>query len=744
MLSASSFLSSNEKLRAKAAGSFVSNRTPPIFSKPESHPVMKTFKGNLEVRKHQLVTSSKTSGIITIYKNRVITLNIPQIGYDPIEDEDESNPLITGAVGLEVAKAYPAYIPLADATADVVYLGTQEDTALLPGGVKLSNNLFQKPQDPEADKIPRPFEGDIYAFRVPHCIPMLQGTDILEGSIVNDDVVSALDYYHVSVGAWAKAMQTMVKDKKRIANPTLIKSLKVKLGGDKDSITLSDKVSSDVSLIANEEGEDSLWSVTSNRIRQIAEANISQYMHSHPEEFPTKQGEGKKSKTKDDIEEKALLDGKHSRALVGFMLALATVDEENMSVTIPELSQDFADCFQWDTMELICRTYKSCIQDFMNDRQEQTRDYFFRRLNGPKWSSATLSLFLKGIWHDDGLDDNRHNLSHSISILNFLADPPASNNAEYLEYLKKSHLEDLEALVEEASEKRQKIGLKVFIGGKQDTPEDVITALANIDAHFAFITPFDHKPKDQQPLLVKYLREIADLLSSKDFVRFNQKFISLYPWIPHMILAQVQLVFAEFATIARNNRYISMVRRGDEIPFSVFARPIQVFRDSMRELTRAVTQSNVSYYSTAPPTYTFSTKPSNQENRDTKQEEKGRDKANKKKELAKKGWFNAIGSFAWPEGLSCRPCNRFGQIGAVCFRSDCKFAHKTFPDQFGENDRKILVAFEAAEKNFSFASHITVPDQGTSGTCNKSGACNEPPKKRAKVEENKEKVKDSD
>ena len=459
MLSASSYLSSNNKLRAKAAGSFVSDRTPPIFAKPETHPVIKTFKGSLEVRKHQLVSSTKTDGIITVYKNRVVTLNIPYTGYDPIDDEEENNPLVTGAVGLEVSKAHPAYLTLADATADVIYLGKHEETTFLPGGVKLADDMLKQPQDPTTKRIPRPFEGDVYAFRIPHSLPLVKGTDILEGSIMDDDVISALDYYHVTVGAWAKAMRSMAKNDKLVADPAVIKELKVKLGGHKD-VNLSSKAQSDVSLIVNHtsDEEDSLWATTSVRIQQVAEANTLKYMNLHPEEFPSKPVENKKEKSKDDNEEKALLDGKHSRAIVGFMLALSTVDEENMTVTTPDLSEDFVDCFQWETMELICRTYKSCIQDFMSDRQEQTRDYFFRRLNGPKWSSATLSLFLKGIWHDDGLDDNRHNLSHSISVLNFLADPPTSNNAEYLEYLRKSHLEDLEALVEEATEKRQKIG----------------------------------------------------------------------------------------------------------------------------------------------------------------------------------------------------------------------------------------------------------------------------------------------
>ena len=128
MFRASDLFNNDEKLRAQAAGSFVSNRTPPTFNRTDSHPVMKMIRGSSDVRKHQLVTSSKTDGILAIYQNRVITRNVPQIGYDHLDDEDESNPLITGALGLEVAKTYPAFAQFKETTSDLFFLGRQEDT----------------------------------------------------------------------------------------------------------------------------------------------------------------------------------------------------------------------------------------------------------------------------------------------------------------------------------------------------------------------------------------------------------------------------------------------------------------------------------------------------------------------------------------------------------------------------------------------------------------------------------------
>ena len=129
MFRASNLFSNDEKLRAQAAGSFVSNTTtPPTFNRPDSHPVMKMIRGSSDIRNHQRVTSSKTDGILAIYQNRVITLNVPQIGYDHLDDENESNPLITGALGLEVAKTYPTFAQFKETTSDLFSLGRQEDT----------------------------------------------------------------------------------------------------------------------------------------------------------------------------------------------------------------------------------------------------------------------------------------------------------------------------------------------------------------------------------------------------------------------------------------------------------------------------------------------------------------------------------------------------------------------------------------------------------------------------------------
>ena len=246
-------------------------------------------------------------------------------------------------------------------------------------GIKLPPTCFKDAQGAPIDALDRPFpNGDVYGIRAPLTMPLLKGIDVLEGSLADSNVIESLDDYHAAVGAWARIMKTISKNKKWLVNPDILRGFGddcyVKEPAD---ISFSSTYKLNLAMIANDSTDDvdSLWSLTNQRIQQVRDTNTQQFIRSNPEKFPLPTAPSEKPAPKADTEEKTLLDGKHSRAVIGFMLALATVNEDDMTVTVPNLSIDFAKCFHWDTMELICRTYKSCIQDFMTDREEQTRDF---------------------------------------------------------------------------------------------------------------------------------------------------------------------------------------------------------------------------------------------------------------------------------------------------------------------------------------------------------------------------------
>ena len=51
-----------------------------------AHPLMEMINSNLDIRKYQLVTSSKTGGILAINRNQVVTLSVPHLAYAQIKE----------------------------------------------------------------------------------------------------------------------------------------------------------------------------------------------------------------------------------------------------------------------------------------------------------------------------------------------------------------------------------------------------------------------------------------------------------------------------------------------------------------------------------------------------------------------------------------------------------------------------------------------------------------------------------
>ena len=73
----------------------------------------------------------------------------------------------------------------------------------------------------------------------------------------------------------------------------------------------------------------------------------------------------------------------------------------------------------------------------------------------------------------------------------------------------------------------------------------------------------------------------------------------------------------------------------------------------------------------------------------------------------KYGWMDLRGSLTeWPPGLSVRPCNRFAQYGAWCKNTSCPFSHNSFPEEYSEADRKLLIAHEKKNPNFFFTKAV--------------------------------------
>ena len=261
--------------------------------------------------------------------------------------------------------------------------------------------------------------------------------------------------------------------------------------------------------------------------------------------------------------------------------------------------------------------------------------------------------------------------------------------------------------------KKAKIGLETYIGGQQERPENIVTAMANLEAHLAFMEDFDMDDEDNKPLLVQMLRKIADIITSQKIMKFVDKYNGTYPWISHTLLVYIQMIFAEFATIARNNKFIVKVLKQENIPSSAYDRVQEIFRDCVRDLTKAANLQSYLAFQTKPGSFVSKKRPSSKMlDSGILPEKEGEPQIKKPRYDTSRGRFEATGPFRFP--INDRICNRYAQIASFCKEgSNCLFKHKIFLVHFNPEEQQKIMDYVASNKNISFAPHIKLDGLGS-------------------------------
>ena len=218
---------------------------------------------------------------------------------------------------------------------------------------------------------------------------------------------------------------------------------------------------------------------------------------------------------------------------------------------------------------------------------EHTRDYLQRLVSGLHWNHATTSLFLHAMFHTSPLDEHKEILKTSISFLTFLAPPSEQSSPELKEYLQSSYVEHMQAVVGESNEKKQKLSIKTFQGGLQNTPNDVLIGLANLESRLSFLVNYS-EPDTPKPLFVQWILQLAHIFSSPEFNNFYKKYSSTHKWIPHAMVTQIQMVFAMITKVATSLKVLTAIQNNLPLPVDTFALPIKAF-------SNLISLSNVSY-----------------------------------------------------------------------------------------------------------------------------------------------------
>ena len=98
---------------------------------------------------------------------------------------------------------------------------------------------------------------------------------------------------------------------------------------------------------------------------------------------------------------------------------------------------------------------------------------------------------------------------------------------DYNIYVNASKNQDVEKMLDQPSKKRAAVKKDIFIKGRQETIQDVIAFISNIVIFARFWVKIEKNNDEDYTFVVQLVTEVADILSSAEFMGFYSKLLYL-------------------------------------------------------------------------------------------------------------------------------------------------------------------------------------------------------------------------
>lgn len=722
------------------SGTFISQADPPSFSDLEDHPIHKFVNGTISVREHILLKSQKVEAIVFVSNRKLFSLYLPKLTFDSVCDPEETTPIITGALGSMCSKAVPVAIDAEDAFADSFVL-VPFTPELLPHflvGSAIPEDLFLHEDRPDAP-LQKPSEdySEFCIIRLPMVLPKVSGEPILEGALLDEHVQSSMMNYNPTAHAWVEVHKLLLASEASVLTPTKVASLATDLVPTSTaSIRMRAVPTITPNILLDSSDPTSLHAQTHDLIRSKIASNIHHYKQDHPgvtlvatptiptllptaapvtppQALPTPTPAP--STTESFVFQGVSLAKKYERPLRTFQALLCSMDDTN-KVTLPTFRPTFLQCFQQSSAQEASRFALMAMQQHDAERSANSRDYLLRQITPLHWNQTTVTLFLQALFHTAPFEENKLILKSKISFLTFLPHPPESQSPDLQKYLQDNHVEQMQILVGESNENKQKLSLHTFHGGMRKTISDVLSGIANLESRLSFVV--DYTSSAPKPLLVDWLLQLANLFSSAEFRDFWDKYIPTHPWLAHAMSNQTYVLFALLAKSASNLQVLDHIKSTSTFPTSALQLPIKAFSAMINDIHIACSGTSPVSFATPPLSYippTTSAKRRLDVSPGTSSSPSAPTKRQSTGSPPNRGWIESTKHIMWPKELSGKQlCTRFAQLGSSCPNGrNCPYQHKLFPKDFSDPDIDIICKLVESSPHMKFGPHVTLPSRSS-------------------------------
>ena len=379
-----------------------------------------------------------------------------------------------------------------------------------------------------------------------------------------------------------------------------------------------------------------------------------------------------------------------------------------------------------DAMEILASTASLAEQarnlknglDALSRETAREPQYLSRFAKIPFLSQTVLTYILQANFHTGSIDYCMESLKKSFSIL-CLLHPPEDDNDEYTKYIHSSRNSEVESILEHPSEKKSGLRKEVFLKGKQESIEDIVTLAANLRVFGRFWTSKDNNCFHQQPLVITMMEEVAEFVSSPEFHQFFSKHKKTSNYIVHTIIVYMFNIFSLFVGTAQNPQTVRKFKvEGTIEDLQDIEMASLMIQDLLNQLRLCTVTGSLHTLFAHPPTSfpTFCPKLVKQESHKRKKPEdddSGKKEPAYKKDKKMGSIINTTGKkMYFPKDLEERYCAEFLDTNLTCTRGEhCKYIHAVYPHGFKGNDAKIIQEHVEKTPGLSFVKKSTTDNK---------------------------------
>ena len=339
----------------------------------------------------------------------------------------------------------------------------------------------------------------------------------------------------------------------------------------------------------------------------------------------------------------------------------------------------------------------------------QERYYLSRQAKLPFFSQTALLYMLKTNWYNGPIDQNHEDIKKSFNLLALLP-PPIKKNEDYEKYINSSRNCEIEDTLNQPSDKRSAVKKDIFLKGKQETLKDVVQLISNVVVFARYWVKMNEE-WSSQPLIIQFIVEIADYISTSDYEYFHKMHISSKKYMPHALIAYIFNINAVFVKMAKNPSVI----RKFKIDNTIDPREVRI----ATMMTKKLLDQLHLCVATGTPQLIFAQQPSSfstfcphliksefdyPKKKRSFQDTDAKEGSNKKPLASKGSIINTTGKkIHFPRGLKHKYCAEFLDTGSSCHHGDnCNFIHAVWPNGFPEEDKKLMEEHVTNTQGYSF------------------------------------------